>query len=85
MKTSFNYIAKHNDVGGKSNSPHEVSANSQDCNRGQLAFKRQAVPVLPPNSFRTYNVREQHFTMLRLHINEVFNTFKDQPWVRRPR
>ena len=28
---------------------------------------------------------EQDFTLLNLPINEVFNTFKDQSWVRRPR
>jgi len=27
----------------------------------------------------------EHFTPLKLSINNIFNTINDQPWVRRPR
>ena len=50
MKTSFNHITKHGDVIGKSKSPHEASANSQDRNWEKTAFKRQALPILSPYS-----------------------------------
>jgi len=50
MNTSFNHTAKHDDIGGKSKSPYEVSAHAQDRNRGQSAFKRQALPILLSNS-----------------------------------
>jgi len=78
MKTSFNHTTKHGDVGGKSKSLHKAFAHAQDRNRGQPAFKRQALPILSPNSLRTYKAMEQHFTLLRFLINEVFNTIKDQ-------
>ena len=48
---------------------------------GGPAFKKQVLPILPPHSLRTYNPMEQHFTPLKLPINEVFNVFKDQPWL----
>ena len=85
MKTSFDHTAEHGDVGGKSKSPHEASAHSQDRNRGQPAFKKKVLPIHPSNSLRTNNPMEQHFTSLKLSINEVFNTFKVQPGVRCPR
>ena len=46
MKISFNYTAKHDDDGGKLKSLHEASTHVQDRNRGQLAFKRQALLIL---------------------------------------
>jgi len=61
-------------------SPHEASTHSQDQNQGQPAF--EVLSILPPNPLQSYNPMEQHFTLLKLPINEVFHTFKDQPWVR---
>jgi len=40
--------------------------------------------VLSPSSLRAFKLTE-HFTPLRLPINEVFNAMKDKLWVRRPR
>ena len=39
--------------------------------------------ILSASPLRAYKSIEQ-FTLLRLSINEVFNTIKDQPWIRRP-
>ena len=84
MKTSFSHTTKHGDIEEKSKPPHEAFAHSQDRNQGQPVFKKQSLPILPPNPFRIYNLME-HFTSLTLPINEVFNTFKDQLCVRRSR
>ena len=83
MKTSSNYSAKPTTT-----REVEVCARSlhhaQDQNRGQLAYKRQALLILSPNLLRAYKPIEQ-FTQLRLPVNEIFNTIKDQRWVRRSR
>jgi len=47
----------------------------------QPAYKKQALPVLTPNPLQAFNM-EQHFTPLRLPINEVFNIILDQLWVK---
>jgi len=82
MKTS-NHSAKHSDDGGKS-----VSARSfRPCPRsepGQPVSKRQVLLILSPRPLQAYKLIEQ-FTPLKLPISEVFNTIKDQPWVRRSR
>ena len=82
MKTSANHSVKHDDNRGKSKSPHEASAHAQDRNEGQPAYKRQTLQVLSPSSLQAYKPIEI-FTPLKLCINEVFNTIKDQPWVKR--
>ena len=84
MKTSSNHSAKRGDDGGKSKSPHEASAHVQDQNREQSAYKIQALSIFSPSLLQAYKMIEQ-FTPLRLPINEVFNTVKDQPWVKRLR
>jgi len=80
MKTSFNHTTKHDDGGGKLKSPQEASAHAQYRNQGQLAFKSQEISIFSPNLLRIYKPIE-HFTLLRLPINEVFNNIKGQSWV----
>ena len=84
MKASSNRCAKPDDGEVKSKSPHEAFDHIHDQFCGQPTHKRQALPILPPNPLLDYRSMEQ-FTSLKLPINEVFNTIKDQPWVRRPR
>jgi len=84
MYTSFNHTAKHGDIRVTLKSPHEASAHTQDRNRGQPAFKRQALLILSPSPLRAFRT-EEYFTPFRLSINEIFNTIKDQSWVRRPK
>ena len=85
MKTSFNHTAKYGDIEEKSKSPHEASTHTHDQNQGQPTFKRQVLHILSQNPLQTYKAMQQHFTPLRLPINEIFNTIKDQPWIRHPR
>ena len=47
---------------------------------GQPAYKSQALSVLSPNPLQAFKM-EQHLTPLRLPINEVFNSIKDQHWL----
>jgi len=47
------------------------------------ATRLQKTSILS-NPFQAFK-KEEHFTLLRLPINEVFNVIKDQPWVKRPR
>ena len=78
MKRSSNHSTKPDDHREKSKFLHEASVHAQDRNRGKPAYKRQALQILTPSLLRAYKVIEQ-FTPLRLPINEVFNTIKDQP------
>jgi len=78
MKTSANHSTKHGDDGKKSVSPHEAADHAQDRNWGQPAYKRQALLILSRSPLQAYKPIE-YFTLLRLPINEFFNTIKDQP------
>ena len=60
-------------------SKYEAPANASNSNRGQPAYKRL---VLSLNPFQAFEM-EEHFTPLRLPINEVFNAINDQLWVKR--
>ena len=80
MKSS----TKHCDDGEKSKPQYEVTAGTRNLNRGHLAYKKQALPVLSLNSLQAFKLIE-HFVPFKLPINAVFNAIKDQPWVRRPR
>jgi len=76
MKASSNRWAKPGDGEAKSKSLHEAFDHIQDRFWGQSTHKRQAFPILPPNPLWDYRSME-HFTLLKLLINEVFNTIKD--------
>jgi len=60
--------------------------HAQDRYRGQPPYKKQVLPFLPPvyptSLLQSYKSMEC-FTLLKFLINEVFNSFKDHPWVRR--
>ena len=43
---------------------------------------REALPILSASPLQAYKLIE-HFSLLWLPINEVFNTIKDQSWVMR--
>jgi len=76
MKASSNRCVKPGDGESKSKSPHEAFDHIQDRFWGQPTRKRQALPILPPNPLWDHRSME-HFTLLKLLINEVFNTIKD--------
>ena len=46
--------------------------------RGQPPYKKQVLPIMTSNPIQGYKSAE-HFTPLKLPIDEVFSTFKDQP------
>jgi len=46
MKASSIHSAKLGDGGGKSKSPHDTPDYTQDRHRRQLAYKKQALPIL---------------------------------------
>ena len=77
MKSSANQPLKC-DNGEKSTSQYEAPTNVSNPNGGQSAYKKQAFPVLSLNPLQAFKM-EEHFTPLRLPINEVFNNIKDQP------
>ena len=62
----------------------KASAHAQDQNQGQPAYTRQAFQILSSSLLGAYKLIEK-FTLLRLSVNEVFNTIKDQTWTMRPR
>jgi len=84
MKASSNHSAKSGDGEGKSKFPHKAPDRNQDRHRGQLAHKKQALPILSLSSLHGSRSMEG-FTPLKLPISEIFNTIKDQPWARHPR
>jgi len=84
MKATSNHSAKLSDGGRKSKSTYETPGHAQDLHWGQPPYKKQVLLILPPNPLRSYKSMER-FTPLRLPINEVFNIFINQPWVRRPK
>ena len=84
MKSAVNHFLKRSNDEENMSSQRDTPTHASNENRGQRAFKKQAFPILSPNSLRAFRV-EQHFTLLRLSINEVFNAIKDQPLIRRPK
>jgi len=80
MKPSSSQLAKPDNVVGKSKSTHEVSDHAPDRSREQAPYKKHALSILPPNPIQNYRSIE-HFTPLKLPINEVFKIIKNQPWV----
>ena len=84
MKASSDHPVKPSDGGEMSKSPYEAPNRPPDRHRGQLAHKRQALSIASPDSLRDDRLMER-FTPLKLSIDEIYNTIKDQPWVRRPR
>jgi len=83
MKSSVNQSLKDNNDREKSKSRHKTPMHASNQNWGQPTYKRQAFQVLSLNSPQTLKM-EQHFTALRLPINEVYNAIKDERWVRHP-
>ena len=84
MKASSDRPAKPSDGGGKSKSPREAPDHSPERHQGQPAHKRQAFSITSPSSLRDDRSMEC-FTSSKLLIDKVYNTIKDQSWVRRPR
>ena len=84
MKTSSKHFAKPDNHEGKSKSPYEASVHAQDRNWGQPAKKRSAPDPLAEPAPSLQADRAIHSTQALYHI-EVFNTIKDQLWVRRLR
>ena len=74
MKSFANYSAKRGDDGEKSKLQYEAIIRVRKSNQGQPAYKKQAFSVLSSNPLRAF--RTEHFTPLRLPINEVFNAIK---------
>jgi len=58
--------------------------HAQDRHRGQPAYKKQALLIHSPSPLQNYKSMER-YTPLKLPINKIFSTIKDQPWVRCPR
>jgi len=77
-KAFFNHSAKPSDVGGKSKSTCKAPDHASDRPQGQPLYKKHALPILLSSPLRSYKPME-HITPLKLPINEVFNTSKDQP------
>ena len=67
---------------------NEVEVQAPDYvpnrHRGQHSYKKQALSIMPLSPIQGYRSAD-HFTPLILLIDEVFNTFKDQSCVRRPK
>jgi len=84
MKASSNPPTKHKEDGTKSKSAREAPDYVPDQHRGQPFYKKQALSIMSSSPIQDYRLAV-HFTPLKLLICEVFNTFKDQPWVRRPK
>jgi len=84
MKAPSNPSARHSEDKTKSKSACEAPDHAPDQHRGQPPYKKQALPIMPSSSIRSY-ISAERFIPLKLPIDEVFNTFKDQPWVRRPK
>ena len=76
MKSSINHPAKCDDDKEKSKSQYETTIRPRNLNRGQPAYKKHALSILSLNPLRAFKPTE-HFTPLRLPINEVFNAIKD--------
>jgi len=80
MKASSNHSEKPGVDEGKSKIPCEAPDHIPDRHRGQPAYKKQVLPILSPSLLRGDRLMKC-FTPLKLQIEEIFNTFKDQPWV----
>ena len=77
MKASVNRSLKH-DNNEKMNSQGKTLTHAGNQNRDQPAFQEAGIPdSLSESTPRPFRI--EHFTPLRLLINEVFNTIKDQP------
>jgi len=84
MKASSNPSTKPSEDGMKSKFVRKAPDYVLDQYKGQPPYKKQALSIMPSSPIQSYRSAER-FTPLRLTIDEVFNTFKDQPWVRRPK
>jgi len=71
MKASSNHSAKSGEGGGNSKSSHEALDQAQDRYSGQPTYMNQVLPILSPSPLRDYRSME-HFTLLKLSINEIF-------------
>ena len=77
MKASSNNSAKPNNDGTKSKSAREAPDHTPDRHQGQPPYKKQALSILSSSPIQSYKPIKR-FTLLKLPINELFNTFKDQ-------
>jgi len=84
MKSSVNQPLKCGNYGEKLKSQYEAPINASNPNRGQPAYKRHVFLVFSLNSVQAFKMKE-HLRPLRLPINEIFNTIKDQAWIKRPK
>jgi len=84
MKASSNHPTKPGKDRVKWKSTHEAPKHAPDRHWRQPPYKKQTLFILSPSPIQSYRLTE-HFTPLTLTINKVFNTFKNQPWVRQPK
>ena len=80
--TFFNHSAKPDNGGGKLNSLHKGLHPCLRSEPGIACLQETNTPASSPSPLRTFRA-EQHFTLLSLPMNEVYNAIKNQSWVRR--
>ena len=80
MKSFANPFAKRSAEEEKSKPQYEATTRARP-KLGAAHLQQSGAPILSPSSLQTFKPTE-HFTPLRLPINEIFNDIKDQPWFR---
>jgi len=81
MKASSNPSTKPSEDEAISKSAREAPDYVSNRHRGLPPYKKQTLSIMPSRTIQGYRSAEC-FTPLKLPIDEVFNTFKDQPKVR---